>query len=215
MRLSLPATPFARPQRRTISRAVAFWLCTSLCFEQAVKPRAASWRFVGSHPGKLHSTAPRCIAMATTQDGPTTSAEDQRIAAEMRVEGEAGVARAPASALDRLPSVVIDNGRFKYVLLRVTAVDGALKHLVIGTDGAAYHKDVARPWVAQCLREGLQVEVLGGGRIEHQPDSKTVLIYGFSYGFPWTKDAGHAITAQVCEEFFGAEYKITWSNEGY
>ncbi|CAK9021151.1 14 kDa phosphohistidine phosphatase (Phosphohistidine phosphatase 1) (PHPT1) (Protein histidine phosphatase) (PHP) [Durusdinium trenchii] len=90
------------------------------------------------------------------------------------------------AALQELADAIIDEGTFKYVLLRATAASGQQKYLVRGTSGAAYHRDVALPYVKSYMKDGFGIEVLGGGRILHdtqRPDHE--------------RGAGHEISAEV------------------
>ena len=142
-------------------------------------------------------------------DGFTTSVEDQANAAALKAgasEGGAG-----ASLLDAHPSVIIDEGTHKYVLIEARA-GGDTKILVRMTADAPYHADVAKPYVNALRAAGADVDVPGGGRISHDPVAKTVSIFGFSYGFG---KADHAISADVCRTYFGEDYTVTWSDEGY
>eukprot|EP00347_Sterkiella_histriomuscorum_P013602 403364089 len=54
-------------------------------------------------------------------------------------------------------------------------------------------------------------ECPGGGRIEHNPDSKKLFIYGYSqsYGQP-----EHAKAQAILQRAY-PDYEVTWSNEGY
>mmetsp|Transcript_38280 Transcript_38280/g.108507 ORF Transcript_38280/g.108507 Transcript_38280/m.108507 type:complete len:250 (+) Transcript_38280:69-818(+) len=146
--------------------------------------------------------------------GPTTSEQDLREAAEMRDEAKASGASVSDAAFAELPAVVIDEGAFKYVLMKVSTASGTSRYLVRGTEGAAYHKDVALPYMRAYLAQGFQVEILGGGRISHQKDEKKIMLYGFSYGFPWEDGAGHFISCMVCRGAFPG-YSVEWSDEGY
>jgi phosphohistidine phosphatase len=57
------------------------------------------------------------------------------------------------------------------------------------------------------------IQVLGGGRISRDDDSKIISIFGYSYGFG---RADHAKSKEIIEadERFGS-YNVKWSNEGY
>ncbi|CAE7240546.1 PHPT1, partial [Symbiodinium pilosum] len=167
-------------------------------------------------PPQAFSQTSRCTANAVecSSGGKTTNAEDQRRAKELREQAGLSDISASAEALEQIPGVIIDEGTFKYVLLRVTAASGEQKYLVRGTLGAAYHKDVAIPYVRAYLQEGFGVEVLGGGRILHDVPRGFLKIYGFSYGFPWADGAGHQISAEVCKDFLSG-YEVDWSDEGY
>ncbi|CAE8611062.1 unnamed protein product [Polarella glacialis] len=177
-------------------------------------PLGAFGALFPDHP-VLHSLAARGSSISADA-GPTTSAEDQRQAAELRTsaKGSQLEASASAAALAQLPGVVVDEGTFKYVLLQVTAKSGEQRYLVRGTAGAEFHKDVAIPFVRAYVAQGFGVEILGGGRITHDAEGKALRIYGFSYGFPWADGVGHEISEQVCREQF-PDYQVEWSNEGY
>eukprot|EP00445_Apocalathium_hangoei_P079108 CAMPEP_0204179024 /NCGR_PEP_ID=MMETSP0361-20130328/49827_1 /ASSEMBLY_ACC=CAM_ASM_000343 /TAXON_ID=268821 /ORGANISM="Scrippsiella Hangoei, Strain SHTV-5" /LENGTH=182 /DNA_ID=CAMNT_0051138235 /DNA_START=211 /DNA_END=756 /DNA_ORIENTATION=+ len=144
-------------------------------------------------------------------NGPTTSEQDLREAAAMRDEAKASGASVSDAALAELPAVIIDEGAFKYVLMKVATASGTSRYLVRGTEGAAYHKDVALPYMRAYLAQGFQVEILGGGRISHQKDEKKIMLYGFSYGFPWEDGAGHFISSMVCRGAFPG-YSVEWSD---
>eukprot|EP00747_Dinoflagellata_sp_TGD_P169725 gnl/TRDRNA2_/TRDRNA2_199482_c0_seq1.p1 gnl/TRDRNA2_/TRDRNA2_199482_c0~~gnl/TRDRNA2_/TRDRNA2_199482_c0_seq1.p1 ORF type:complete len:240 (-),score=17.96 gnl/TRDRNA2_/TRDRNA2_199482_c0_seq1:51-770(-) len=157
-------------------------------------------------------------ARANMQDKePTTSPTDQLAAAELRAQADAAAAAGATASreeLDSLRSVQIDDGTFKYVLLRVWAKTGESRHVVCGTAGAKYHKDVAGPRVQDLMAAGFGVRVLGGGRMRHEPERQRIEIYGFSFGFPWVSGAGHHISAEECRRKF-TEYEITFSDDGY
>ena len=146
---------------------------------------------------------------ATGGDGFTTSAADQENAAALAAGVRKG--NASASVLDAHPSVVIDDGSHKYVLISART-EGQTKMLVRMTAGAPYHADVAKPYVNALRAAGVDADVPGGGRIAHDPVAKTINIFGFSYGFG---KANHAISADICRAHFGNEYTVTWSDEGY
>lgn len=98
------------------------------------------------------------------------------------------------------------------------AAEGPPVHLVRGKNGCPYHKDVAAPLVRELQQRGLRYEVLGGGRIQHDAESKRVLVYGYSMGFPWMGAFRHDITAEVLRQSgFGTDagYFIETSDEGY
>ena len=65
-----------------------------------------------------------------------------------------------------------------------------------------YHRDVAFPYLGAYLKQGFGVEILGGGRIAHDSETRSLRLYGFSYGFPWRAGAGHEISAEVCRRAF-------------
>ena len=158
-------------------------------------------------------TASFCTSSASNL-GKTTNAEDQEKAKQIRAETDATTISASAKDLETLPEVIIDEGTFKYVLLRASVTSGEQKYLVRGTVGAEYHRDVAIPYVRAYLKDGFGIEVLGGGRILHDVQRGFLKIYGFSYGFPWVDGAGHEISAEVCARYFSG-YEVTWTDDGY
>ena len=58
----------------------------------------------------------------------------------------------------------------------------------------------------------LTITCPGGGRINHDVDSKKITIYGYSKGFGQYK---HEKTREVLEKILAPYYKIECSNEGY
>ncbi|KAL6264796.1 hypothetical protein P5V15_004893 [Pogonomyrmex californicus] len=58
---------------------------------------------------------------------------------------------------------------------------------------------------------GLQANCVGGGRIEHDPDEKTIKVYGYSQGFG---KADHDVSVELLKKKYPT-YNITCSNEGY
>lgn len=153
--------------------------------------------------------------------GPTTTAAERAEAAAMRHGGGAAAepgasppAASPTTFVDTLPSVFVPEGTWKYVLIRAEGVDGP-KHLVRGRRGAAYHMDAASPTVQALEEHGCTFEVLGGGRIRHDTDEKTILIYGHSYGFPWNGPSLHHISRDLCSAAFPAYKSVDWTDEGY
>ena len=89
-------------------------------------------------------------------------------------------------SLDRFPAVAIDIGTQKYVLIEAEGPNpGQRTYLVRGNIRAEYHKDAARDTVRELGSLGIRYRVLGGGRIKHDADKKSIRVYGHSYGFPW------------------------------
>ncbi|KAG5342557.1 JANA protein, partial [Acromyrmex charruanus] len=58
---------------------------------------------------------------------------------------------------------------------------------------------------------GLQANCVGGGRIEHDPDEKTIKVYGYSQGFG---KADHQVSVDLLKKKY-PDYNITCSDEGY
>jgi phosphohistidine phosphatase len=119
-----------------------------------------------------------------------------------------------------LPSVSIDSGAYKYVL--ITALppnskkdsDDSLEIFVHSKRGAHYHRNVAEPLIPILKQSGYEkIRINGGGRILRDDEKKYIKIFGYSYGFG---QADHALAKDVVEKsgkFAG--YSITWSNDGY
>lgn len=118
--------------------------------------------------------------------------------------------------LAAVPGVEIDEGVFKYVLIKVygpVAADGSepSKLIVRGFARAEWHNDIYEEVSSAVAGLGLETECLGGGRIEHQPDRKFIKIYGYSQGFG---KADHEKSRSiVAKEYPG--YTIEISDEGY
>jgi phosphohistidine phosphatase len=121
---------------------------------------------------------------------------------------------------DKVPQVDIDAGVFKYVLLRLSDPrdSSRSKLLVRGHAAAAYHNHILQATKAEVQRltpEGqqqhLDVQVLGGGRIEHYPDQGVVSVYGYSAAFG---PAVHEVAAGLVKKWMPF-HNVTWSYEGY
>lgn len=117
-----------------------------------------------------------------------------------------------------LPTVDIDNsGTFKYVLLKVNKTGDTKKenatYLVRGHNWADYHADL----VEECERQihdnnlDMEVECIGGGRIQHDRGRKNIIVYGYSVGYG---QANHAVTCEILKTYY-PEYTTEWNNDGY
>lgn len=87
--------------------------------------------------------------------------------------------------LDAVPNVDIDDGVFKYVLIKVYGkekADGSepSKLIVRGYLRADWHSDIYDEVSGSIKGLGLETECLGGGRIDHRPDLKKLKVYGHS-----------------------------------
>ncbi|KAL4713813.1 hypothetical protein ACJJTC_015467 [Scirpophaga incertulas] len=116
-------------------------------------------------------------------------------------------------SLEAIPRVDIDtSGVFKYILLNVHDQNKDSEEPVIivrGYKRCNYHSDIYDE--VQEELSAFDCEVLGGGRISHDPDSKKIHIYGYSQGYG---KADHDVTAKVVKDAY-PEYTITISDEGY
>ncbi|XP_033229133.1 sex-regulated protein janus-A-like [Belonocnema kinseyi] len=57
----------------------------------------------------------------------------------------------------------------------------------------------------------LKSKCLGGGRINHDAENKTIKVYGYSQGFG---KADHKVSVNLIKKKY-PDYEITWSDEGY
>lgn len=149
------------------------------------------------------------------ETGPTTNAHDKLEASRLKERLKEG--RGSQQSYDgcaTIPAVHIDEGSHKYVQITADQSDGNRATFVVSKRGAAYHRNAAEPFVELLEESGyLNIEIDGGGRIFRDDESKSISIFGYSYGFG---QANHAISKAVVEaqkEF--ADYNVTWSNEGY
>ena len=136
-------------------------------------------------------------------------------------------ARKVERPFDALPSVSIDPGTQKYVLIEIfdqdyndddTDNDDGNKYhryLVRGLASASYHADAADATIRTLRDLKVPFEVLGGGRIRHDTAKKHVIIYGHSYGFPWRGEFRHDLAAIEVRKALGTNYTVETSNEGY
>ena len=146
----------------------------------------------------------------------TTNAHDLAEAAKLQSQLDQDSDNAQPLTSQRIPSVSIDSGAYKYVL--ITALppnnNGSMEIFVHSKRGAQYHRNVAEPLIPILKQSGYTcIAIKGGGRILRCDDDKIVKIFGYSYGFG---AADHALAKDVVEKsgkFAG--YSITWSNDGY
>ena len=124
----------------------------------------------------------------------------------------------PSQILEAWPSVRIDKGVFKYVLIEAYATDPGTdtehsKLLVRGLVSAEYHADVYEH-EEELLRKssgGLDCQCLGGGRILHEPQRKYIKVYGYSVGYG---KADHTKRVELLKKHY-PNYEIEWSDDGY
>lgn len=112
---------------------------------------------------------------------------------------------------DEIETVQIDEGVFKYVLIRIHDNNGSQKLIVRGNSALAYHSDILEQARDNIEPSKLQADPLGGGRIEHHPERKVIHIYGFSQAYG---QANHAVTAVLLRQWFPFhEISVSW--DGY
>lgn len=157
----------------------------------------------------------------------TTNAHDLAEAAKLQSQLEGDKAninnnepsQQQQAATYRIPSVSIDSGAYKYVL--ITALQPNNNNninkeeiFVHSKRGAHYHRNVAEPLIPILQQSGYtNIRIKGGGRILRDDDDKIIKIFGYSYGFG---RADHALAKDVVERSGKfVDYSITWSNDGY
>ncbi|KAF2358395.1 Janus [Trinorchestia longiramus] len=120
------------------------------------------------------------------------------------------------SPLDSVPDVDIDAGTFKYILIKVHhSPEGGpetSKFIVRGYAWAEYHANIYEKVVPPIEKTGLDCECVGGGRIKHSPDSKSIKVYGYSQGYGL---ADHAKSVEILKKKYPDYESITFSNDGY
>lgn len=119
-------------------------------------------------------------------------------------------------SLNDIPPVVIDaNGRFKYILIKLTKNDEEQQYIVRGFASAEYHADILDDFESGLRKlkiKEVQVECMGGGRILNEANKKEILVYGYSMGYGL---ADHSITVELIKNNGYGDYKVTFNNEGY
>lgn len=156
-------------------------------------------------------------------DGKTTNAHDLQEAANLQARLSEYNNQAQTSTIsknttssdnDAIPSVSIDNGAYKYVLITATTCANRSRTFVYSKRNASYHRNVAELLLPQLESENYtDIRVTGGGRILRDDDEKKIHIFGYSYGFG---RADHALAKEVVEKsvtFRG--HTVSWSNDGY
>ncbi|XP_046576376.1 14 kDa phosphohistidine phosphatase-like [Haliotis rubra] len=112
-----------------------------------------------------------------------------------------------------VPDVEIgDTGVFKYILCKI--YEGAntsdFKYIVRGVPSAEFHADIYDVLDAKLESEGIMCECVGGGKIEHDPDAKTIRIFGKSQGYG---QANHEKSMQILRDKFPAYHSVMWTND--
>ncbi|XP_025105067.1 14 kDa phosphohistidine phosphatase-like isoform X4 [Pomacea canaliculata] len=85
--------------------------------------------------------------------------------------------------LAQVPTVQIDaSGTFKYILCKIYEGNNTsdYKYIVRGTADANFHADIYDYLDANLEAEGISCECVGGGKITHDPENKSITIFGKS-----------------------------------
>lgn len=120
----------------------------------------------------------------------------------------------PSQKLDQIPNVAIDaSGKFKYILIQVTDPETKeKKYIVRGFKSCSYHIDIFEMVEPEISKLKCKAKCVGGGRIIHKPEVKSIFIFGYSQGFG---RADHTITCNLIKEKYSDYSDISWSNDGY
>jgi len=114
------------------------------------------------------------------------------------------------TSLDSVCTVDISNGRLSYVMIRLT--HASQEKVVIRGRPSQKHADIYEQAQQELSSLDLESKCIGGGRIDHNPEKKEILVYGYSMHYG---KADHSITVKLLREKFPNYTKITFTNEGY
>jgi len=123
-----------------------------------------------------------------------------------------GTVRTVDPRLGGVPDVVIDDsGKFKYILCKVFLTDSPDDHKLVvrGTARAEFHAGIYDELDAQLENSGVSCQCLGGGKIDHSPDHKTIVVFGLSQGFG---RANHATSVDILKQKY-TDYSVTWKDD--
>jgi hypothetical protein len=152
----------------------------------------------------------------------TTNARDLQKAADLQARLSVAAASAEAPTVGNkvddesvIPSVSIDAGAYKYVLVSAVPPShssdlvSSSRLFVYSKRGAQYHVNVAEYLVPQLEGNGYtNIRILGGGRILRDDDDRRVHIYGHSYGFGMADHKSAMDVVSGCTTY--SDYKVTW-----
>ncbi|KAL3984802.1 Janus/Ocnus (Ocnus) family protein [Acanthocheilonema viteae] len=115
-------------------------------------------------------------------------------------------------SLENIPDVDIDpEGLFKYIMIKVTSKStGNEKWIVRGYKHCKWHKNIFEQTEKE-IGSSFSLKCVGGGRINHEPQKKSLLVYGYSQRYGPAK---HEQAVNLLQKKY-PEYKITYSYDGY
>ena len=171
-------------------------------------------RFSDETGEALNEAAFRLIREATKEDATTTTTTTTL--EEDRFDDEDEL----SSSLKWIETVKITPGRHKYVLIDVYNERNERKLIVRSYANCGYHADNYRVGMRE-LRDdshfsasgGVRGRVIGGGRIEYDPESKSVNVYGYSMTFGRTPGCNKK-TMEIIQREMGLVH-AQWSDDGY
>ena len=111
--------------------------------------------------------------------------------------------------------MVIAEGKWKYVQIKLSAPGEKPKLVVRNTAGLAYHPDMYDAAMDDLERQGLNVKghVIGGGRIEFYPAKKTCSVYGYSKTFGRAPGC-NKMSCELIKKVYPS-FDVSWSDDGY
>eukprot|EP00091_Calanus_sinicus_P011574 TRINITY_DN26143_c0_g1_i1.p1 TRINITY_DN26143_c0_g1~~TRINITY_DN26143_c0_g1_i1.p1 ORF type:complete len:134 (-),score=33.55 TRINITY_DN26143_c0_g1_i1:111-461(-) len=114
------------------------------------------------------------------------------------------------AGLSSVPDVEIDSeGKFKYILVKVSEGANESKLIVRGTKQAEFHPDIFAKVEPVMKTAGFDTEVQGGGKTLHEP-GKSIKVFSKSTGYG---KADHSLTVAILKTAFPDYASIVWTEE--
>jgi len=114
------------------------------------------------------------------------------------------------AGLNSVPDVEIDpDGKFKYILIKITGGDNETKLIVRGTKQAEFHPDIFAKVEPILKTSGFSCEVQGGGKILHEAE-KSIKVFSKSTGYG---AADHSLTVAILKTAYPDYAEIIWTEE--
>merc|ERR1712106_748349 len=111
--------------------------------------------------------------------------------------------------LQAVEAVDIDTGgKFKYILIKVEQGDES-KYIVRGYSWAEWHNNIYDKVGPELEGLGLKCSCVGGGKIKHNSEDKTIQVFGESTGFG---KADHSISVGLIKTKY-TDYDVQWSDK--
>eukprot|EP00241_Pyramimonas_parkeae_P007702 CAMPEP_0114234484 /NCGR_PEP_ID=MMETSP0058-20121206/5734_1 /TAXON_ID=36894 /ORGANISM="Pyramimonas parkeae, CCMP726" /LENGTH=158 /DNA_ID=CAMNT_0001346167 /DNA_START=208 /DNA_END=681 /DNA_ORIENTATION=- len=107
-----------------------------------------------------------------------------------------------------IPSVELAHGKWKYVAIDISSRGGGTKRVVRSIANIKFHAQTFESTMNRLRPLGIEGRVVGGGRIEFYPETKTVSIYGYSKTFGRAPGLNEN-SAKIIEGAF-PDYNVQW-----
>jgi len=115
------------------------------------------------------------------------------------------------ASLYSIPDVEIDSeGKFKYILVKISGNENDSKLIVRGTKKAEFHPDIFAMVEPVMKSAGITCEVQGGGKIIHQQGEKAMKVFSKSTGYG---KADHSLTVAILKKSFPDYTEIIWTED--